>query len=245
MTKKVVGNWKMHKTIAETKDFITRLTPLLKGISSDVWIAPPFTAIAAAATCAQGSKIKIGAQTMSARDSGPFTGEVSGLMLKEAGAQFVILGHSERRTLFQEKNQEIYEKLKKALAIGLTPILCVGESEEEKESGRATKILEQQLEGCLQDIPPFEIILAYEPVWAIGTGRAAGPTEAAEAHGTCLEFLTKKWGPQVAKKACLLYGGSVTGETVKALLKEPSIHGVLVGGASLDVDKFVAILKGA
>lgn len=242
MLKKIVGNWKMHKTIAETKDFIKRLIPLLPGATSDVWLAPPFTAIEAAALAAKGSGLKIGAQTMSAQDSGPFTGEISGLMLKEAGAQFVILGHSERRTLFQEKNEQIHQKLKKALDVGLTPILCVGETEQEKESGKTIKILHEQLEGCLQDIPPFEIILAYEPVWAIGTGKTAGPQVAAEAHQVCLDFLTQKWGALAAKKVCLLYGGSVTGETVKALLEQPVIHGVLVGGASLDVDKFVAIL---
>jgi triosephosphate isomerase len=235
----------MNKTIAETKEFIHKLIPQIRDITSDVWLAPPFTAIHAAVHAAQGSQIKIGGQTMSGEDSGAFTGEVSGNMLKEAGAQFVILGHSERRILFQEKNDQICQKLKQSLALGLTPILCVGESEQEKERGETAEILEKQLEGCLQDIPPFEIILAYEPVWAIGTGKTASPDVAASAHQICLDFLAGTWGAGIAKKASLLYGGSVTQETVKTLLQQPSIHGVLVGGASLDVDKFVAVLKGA
>lgn len=242
---KVVGNWKMHKTIAETKEFIQNLIPSLKGLSCDVLLAPPFTAIQAAVEASKGSKIKIGGQTMSAEDQGPYTGEISGTMLQEAGATFVILGHSERRVLFQEKNEQIHHKLKKALALGLTPILCVGESEQEREMGKTEEILHKQLEECLQDIPPFEIIVAYEPIWAIGTGKSATPAIADQAHQICASFLAKKWSPQASQKACLLYGGSVTPETVTALLTQPYIHGVLVGGASLDVDKFIGILKGA
>ncbi len=242
---KVVGNWKMHKTIAETQDFIQKLCSSLKTISCDVLLAPPFTAIHAAKEAGKGSKLKIGGQNMSSEDFGPYTGEISGKMLQEAGASFVILGHSERRVLFQEKNGEIYKKLKKALSLGLTPILCIGESGEEREKGLTTEILQKQLEECLQDIPPFEIIVAYEPVWAIGTGKMATPQIASEAHQICAQFLAKKWGDAHAKQACLLYGGSVTPETVQDVLEQPYVHGVLVGGASLDVDKFIAILKGA
>lgn len=242
---KIVGNWKMHKTIAETQDFIKHLLPSLKTVSCDVLLAPPFTALHAAYKAAQGSNLQIGGQNMSSEDFGPYTGEISGKMLQEAGASFVILGHSERRLLFQEKNEDIYKKLKKALHLGLTPILCVGEMQEEREKGLTAKILQKQLEECLQDIPPFEIIVAYEPIWAIGTGKVATPDMANQAHQMCSEFLTKKWGLKSAKKVCLLYGGSVTAESAPDLLKKPYVHGVLVGGASLDVNKFIAILKGA
>ena len=241
MVKKVIANWKMNKTVGDVEKFIQKLIPCLPAISCDVWLAPAFTAIQAAVSFVKGSKIKIGAQTMSGEDAGAFTGEISGKMLKEAGAEFVILGHSERRLLFQEKNSTICQKLKKALEVGLKPILCVGERLEERSV--AAQILQTQLEECLQDIPPFEIMLAYEPVWAIGTGKSASVQEAALSHRVCLDFLEKKWGKVFAEKASLIYGGSVTPETVQSLLQDPLIHGVLVGGASLDVDKFIAMLQ--
>lgn len=233
----IAGNWKMHKTIAETENFIERLKPSLKDAKISVLLAPPFTALETAVRMAKGYSLQIGAQNMHAGDGGAFTGEISGAMLKDVGCSFVILGHSERRQLFKETDSFIHEKLKKCLSLLLTPILCVGETQEERTQNKTRQVLERQLEGCLKNLS-FHGMIAYEPVWAIGTGKSATPEMAEEAHLIIRNFLKM---PQIP----LLYGGSVTQENIVSLLKCPHVEGALVGGASLEVEKFKAILHNA
>jgi triosephosphate isomerase len=177
-------------------------------------------------------------------DEGAFTGEISARMVKEAGAKFVILGHSERRRLFHETDATVHQKLKKAFSSHLLPILCVGETLEEREAGKTFDVLSHQLKTALAGLTPAEMILAYEPVWAIGTGKTATPEIAQEAHHFCRGLLKKLWGEEQAAKIHILYGGSVTPETAHALAKQPDIDGALVGGASLDAAKFIQIIQG-
>lgn len=233
----------MYKTRGETKAFVHELAPLIQEAACRVFIAPPFTAIAAAASSAYGSTIEIGAQNMHDAENGPFTGEISAAMLLEAGARFVILGHSERRQLFQESNVFISRKIKSALSAGLQPILCIGETCEERDLGKTEEILSRQLSECLGDINPSEFILAYEPVWAIGTGQMAIPEMAQEVHSYCRTWLAKKWGEPFAQKIPLLYGGSVKPETFSSLMEMPDIDGALVGGAALDVASFANMIN--
>ena len=234
----VVANWKMYKTGAEAQKFLTqvkgKLPPAVK-----VFIAPSFTALPILG--AQGFKdVVIGAQNMHEAEEGAFTGEVSASMLKDAGARFVILGHSERRRLFHETDGLIHQKLKRAFASQLLPILCIGETLEEREAGKTFEVLSHQLKTALEGLDPAELILAYEPVWAIGTGKTATPEVAQEAHHFCRGLLKKLW----AKETSILYGGSVTPETATLLAKQPDIDGALVGGASLDPVKFIQIIQG-
>ena len=233
MTKKIpiiAGNWKMHKTIAQTKDFIECLKSTIPQ-EVEVWIAPAFTALQEAVKTASGSGVKIGAQTMHLEAQGAFTGEISAEMIKDLGCFFVILGHSERRLLFQEKQEDIVKKVKKALFIGLTPILCVGENLEEKQNGKTEEILTKQLEGVLS----LEgIIVAYEPVWAIGTGKSASYEEVEKAHSIIAQLMPPS--------TPILYGGSVGAENSQKLIQSSLVSGFLVGGASLEVEKFSAIV---
>lgn len=239
----VIANWKMYKTGAEAAAFVKKLQVPPKKVRA--FIAPAFTAIASAAAAAKGSSIVIGAQDIHDAEEGAFTGAVSARMVLEAGAKFVILGHSERRRLFQESDALIQKKVGRALSSGLLPVLCVGESQEERESGKTAEVLKRQIGACLSGIKPSDIILAYEPVWAIGTGKTATPEMAEEAHLLCRGFLAQLWGAPAAKKIPILYGGSVTPETAPALLKQGNVNGALVGGASLDPQKFSQILQGA
>lgn len=238
----IAGNWKMHKTIGQAREFIQKLAEALPPVATRIFIAPSYTAIQAAAEAASSTKIVIGAQNMHEAESGAFTGAVSASMLKDAGARFVILGHSERRQLFHETNPLINRKIKRAIAEGLLPILCIGETQKERDAKETKKILRLQLEECLKEISPTEIVVAYEPVWAIGTGKTATPEMAEEAHLLCREFLNTLWGKSTAEHLNILYGGSVTPETAFSLLKQPNIDGALVGGASLHVDKFIQII---
>jgi len=239
----IIANWKMYKTGAEAAAFVKQLKAPTKGVRA--FIAPAFTAIAPAAAAAKGSSIVIGAQDIHEAEEGAFTGAVSARMVLEAGAKFVILGHSERRRLFQESDAVIQKKVSRALSSGLLPVLCVGESQQERESGRTAEVLKRQIGACLEGIKPSDIILAYEPVWAIGTGKTATPEMAEEAHLLCRGFLAQVWGAAAAQKTPILYGGSVTPETAPALLKQGNVNGALVGGASLDPQKFSQILQGA
>lgn len=240
----IAANWKMHQSIGQTKEFIQKLRKELPVTASKIFITPPFTAIEAAARQAASTKIVIGAQNMHEAASGAFTGEISAGMLKEAGAQFVILGHSERRTLFNETNELIRQKIKRALSEGLLPLLCIGENQKERDQKETKKVLCLQLEACLKELPPSEIVIAYEPVWAIGTGKSATPEMAEEAHLLCRDFLSSFWGKEKAGNLNILYGGSVTAETAPGLLKQPNIDGALVGGASLHIDSFIQIIRG-
>jgi triosephosphate isomerase len=249
----LVANWKMHKTIEETKLFLEVLARDLSERTSDrgtgeIWIAPPFTAIAAAAQFIreQGLTVRIGAQNVAGQPQGAFTGEVSAAMLKEVGASFCIIGHSERRTLFQENDALIHEKIRMALAQDLLPLLCIGESSVEREQGRVKEVLRSQLAAALRGLTSRDVeklCIAYEPIWAIGTGKTATPELAEEAHAVIRDFLVQEWGRDVAVKIPLLYGGSVKAENIVSLLKQPDIDGALIGGASLDPQLFVQLIR--
>jgi triosephosphate isomerase len=233
----VVGNWKMYKTAREAADYLEELLPLIEGCTADVYLAVPYTSVATAAKAAKGSRVLIGAQNMNDAREGAFTGEIAALMLKEAGAEFVLLGHSERRHHFDETNQFIHRKIIRALADDLIPILCVGETLEEREAGRMEEVLREQIEKGLAGIPAEEagkILLAYEPVWAIGTGKSASAAMAQEAHAFCKEVLGDLFGKRKAGTLPILYGGSVSDANIADLIAQKDISGVLVGGSSLD-----------
>lgn len=242
----IAGNWKMHFAAAEAAAFVRALVPKVSGVNSSVYLAPPFTSIEAAANAASGSQIRIGAQNMSEFHKGAYTGEVSSEMLKEAGAQFVILGHSERRQIFHEDDAMIHRKLKWAIEEGLEPILCIGETQEERDQSQTQGILHRQLAEALKGFSPEalqKVILAYEPVWAIGTGKTATPDIAEETHALCRAFLVEGWGNDVAATLPILYGGSVKPENIQELIQKPNIDGALIGGASLNVESFADIIQ--
>jgi len=242
----ITGNWKMYKTIPETMNFIQSLLPLVKNTSVRVFLAVPFTAIKSASEAVQGSGITVGAQNMNDASEGAFTGEIAGRMLKDAGAQFVILGHSERRRYFKETDAIIHGKVVRALKDGLIPLLCIGETAEERKAGKTTEVLEGQLAKGLADLTKDQIgkvILAYEPVWAIGNDQAATPEVAEEAHKVCRQFLAKTWDQDVADHVVIQYGGSVKPDNAAALLAQPDIDGLLVGGASLKPEMFSQIIN--
>lgn len=244
----IIGNWKMHKTLPEASDFVAQFVAAYTPLDNlEVGLAVPYTSIAPLAQLAQdkGSPLLIGAQNMNDCSEGAFTGEVAAAMLKEAGAQFVLLGHSERRRLFGEDDAFINRKVKKAASIGLRPVLCVGETEEEYEEKKTEAVLEQQLTLGLEGIPSTELgnlVIAYEPVWAIGTGRSATPKIAEEAHAFCRSVLVKLLTKTLAKKVPILYGGSVTPSNAASLLEQEEIDGLLIGGASLSLESFLQIV---
>lgn len=241
----LVANWKMHKTIAEAKQFVETLAPLLDK-SQLVYLAVPFTALATIAADCKALPVSVGAQNMHDEAAGAFTGEVSAQMLKEAGASFVIVGHSERRRLFHEDNAFIARKVRRALIEGLRPILCIGETQEERDNNLTQNVLREQLTACLEGVLPEEmerLTLAYEPVWAIGTGKVATAKDVKAAHGFCRDLVAKKWGREVAAQLPLLYGGSVKPEGVQELIVLDDVDGFLVGGASLSPIAFSEIIK--
>ncbi len=239
----VVANWKMYKTIPEAQEFVRMLMPQInKDTQLKVFLAVPFIALP---VLAQESALFVGAQNMHDAEEGAFTGEISAKMLKSCGAHFVILGHSERRTLFQETSSWINRKVKRAVKEGLVPLLCVGESLQEREEGRTQEVLFTQLEESLEDLTAQELstlIIAYEPVWAIGTGKTATPELAQETHALIRTFLAQKWGSAFAEETPILYGGSVKAENSVALIGQKDIDGALIGGASLDVTSFAKII---
>ncbi len=242
----IAGNWKMYKTQKEAKEFIEKIAPLLEKSDISVYLAPPYTAIYAAAATAKGSHIVIGAQNMNAEKEGAFTGEVSADMLKDAGAGFVLIGHSERRQLFHETDLVINEKIKSALNSKLVPVLCIGETQEERDKNQMEAVLTRQLEEALRGLSSEElkkIIIAYEPVWAIGTGLTATPEIAEDAHRFCRELLAKRFDQDVAQTILILYGGSVKPETIEKLIKMENIDGALIGGASLQPETFAQIVN--
>lgn len=242
----ITGNWKMYKTIPEATAFIQELIPLVKKATVQVYLAVPFTALRAAADCAKKSPIVIGAQNMHDATEGAFTGEIAGRMLKDAGARFVILGHSERRRLFKESNAFINRKVKRALAEGLQPVVCIGETLEEREANQTEEVLSRQLLESLADVTDEQLeqlMIAYEPVWAIGSDRPATPEIAQEVQAQCRKKMAQQWGKAVAEKIVIQYGGSVNPENAHALLKQPDIDGLLIGGASLSVATFSEIIN--
>lgn len=239
----IAGNWKMHKTIAEAQQFVRTLLPQIEATTSRVWIAPPFTALNACALAAEGSSVKIGGQNLHASHEGAFTGEISGRMLHDAGASFALIGHSERRQHFHEKGEEIHKKLQAALHSKLTPLLCIGETAEEREWGHTNQVLTRQIEEALHGIEAESLVVAYEPVWAIGTGKTATPQMAQEVHHWIRETFSRLFGAPFAKQLTILYGGSVKPNNIAELMHEPDIDGALIGGAALDVDSFVQMVK--
>jgi triosephosphate isomerase len=237
----IVGNWKMNKTSSETEAFLRALLPI-DFPSIESVICPPFTALAVAQQHLQHSGLLLGAQNMDAHDSGAFTGEISPVMLRELNVHYVILGHSERRTLFAEKDEDIRLKLISAIEHGLTPILCVGETLEEREKDMTEEVINRQIHAALRDIQcPPSLVIAYEPVWAIGTGQTAAPAEAEEVHVKIYTLLKNLYGTQ-SESIRILYGGSMNSHNAEALLREKHIDGGLIGGASLKAESFRELL---
>lgn len=241
----IAGNWKMHGTLAEARALATAVVtaaPELAG--ADLLLIPPFTALTEVGRLVAGTGVELGSQDLFWEDKGAFTGQVSGPMLKDAGCRFVLVGHSERRQYFGETDETVARKVRAAQRSDLSPIVCFGETLEEREAGRMIDRIDAQLELGLRDLDAGEIgsvLLAYEPVWAIGTGRTASPAQAEEVHAHVRRRLEEKYGNGPASCAIILYGGSVKPTGSYSLFKEKNIDGFLVGGASLDADAFVAI----
>jgi triosephosphate isomerase len=244
----IAGNFKMFKTAAETADYVLALRGLIAGVQGvDVVIAPPFTSLQAAAQTAAGSAIGVGAQNIHWEREGAFTGEVSAGMVREAGARFVIIGHSERRTLFGETNGSVNKKMNAVIAAGMTPIVCIGETLEQRDRNETLAVLDRQIKEGLDGATGEQLaamVLAYEPVWAIGTGRNATPAQAGEAHFHIRQRLKQWFGLDSAERCRILYGGSVKPDNVSRLIAHPDVDGALVGGASLDPRAFFAIIQG-
>ncbi|HKV05796.1 MAG TPA: triose-phosphate isomerase [Candidatus Acidoferrales bacterium] len=243
----IAGNWKMYKTQAETRAFFEAFRPLVaRSRHCDIVVAPPYTSLIAAAEAARGSAIMIAAQNVHGRPDGAFTGEISARMLVEAGCSGVIIGHSERRQYFNDTDETVHRKTKTALEAGLTPIVCVGEILSEREGNLTESVLKRQFEGGLGALTRAEfsrILLAYEPVWAIGTGRTATPEIAAGAHRYLRELAAARFSFEEASALRILYGGSVKPENIKGLMAQVEIDGALVGGASLDPQSFASIVN--
>jgi triosephosphate isomerase len=235
----------MHKTVEEAVSFVQQLLPNLKESNPKVSLAVPFTMIQALAKEAEGSPLIIGAQNMNDASQGAFTGEIAAKMLLDVGAQFVLLGHSERRHIFQEDNAFINRKLKRAIEDQLHPVLCIGETQKEHESTQTQDVLRQQITECLQDLQAEQLknlTLAYEPVWAIGTGLSATPEIAQQAHAFCRQVLSEIFNADFANQIVIQYGGSVTPSNAKELLLQPDVDGLLIGGASLSLESFIKII---
>jgi triosephosphate isomerase len=243
----IAGNWKMYKTIAETRAFFAAFTPLVaKSTHCDIVVAPPYTAISAAADAAKSTNIAMAGQNVSWSKEGAFTGEVSAPMLVEAGCRYVIVGHSERRQLFRETDDNVAKKSLMALSSDLTPIVCLGESDEERTNSLEQEVLRRQFTGGPGALTPDEfsrILIAYEPVWAIGTGKVATPEIAAAAHKFIRQCAAEQFSPAHAATLRILYGGSVKPDNVKGLMAQQELDGALVGGASLDPKSFAAIVN--
>ncbi len=243
----LAGNWKMNKTISEAINLAVRLKYACNSVDDrDIVLCPPYTSIKPVAETVDESPIEVGAQNMHFKRSGAYTGEVSPDMVKDAGAGWVILGHSERRQYFDEDEELLARKLKTASEEGLKVFYCIGETEDQRDAGRVQEILEGQLDGALAgfDFDDFEeLVIAYEPVWAIGTGNSATPEQANEAHGVVRDTISKLFNPGVAEKIRVVYGGSVKPHNVQELMAQPDIDGALVGGASLTAEDFADIVK--
>jgi triosephosphate isomerase len=243
----IAGNWKMYKTQVDTRAFFAAFLPLVaSSVHCDIVIAPPFTSVPSAVEAARGSTIGIAGQNLHWEKEGAFTGEISAPMLVEAGCRAVIIGHSERRQYFGETDESVNRKLKAALAAGLTPIVCVGETLGEREGNRTQTVLQCQCEGGFASLTPQDfsrILLAYEPVWAIGTGRTATPEMAEEAHRHIRALAAERFTPEAASAVPVLYGGSVKPDNIRGLMAQPDIDGALVGGASLEAKSFAAIVN--
>ncbi len=240
----VAGNWKMHNTVAESVALANAIKEGVLGLKSgEVVVAPPFTALAAVAGALGGSPVAMSAQNMHEEDKGAFTGEVSASMLEDVGCRYVILGHSERRKYFGETDEGVNRKIKKALAAGLKPIVCVGETDEERAHGVTRSVVEKQIRGALLSVEQIDdVVIAYEPVWAIGTGKVATSAQAEEVHAFIRGLIGQLYG-SIAESIRILYGGSVTKDNIAELAAMGNIDGALVGGASLKADGFLGIIS--
>lgn len=250
MRKRIVaGNWKMNKTNAEAVAMVNELKELVKGIDNvGIVIGAPFTVLSDLNNVVKGSNVKLAAQNMYCAANGAYTGEISPEMLKAVGVEYVILGHSERREYFGETNEFVNKKVKFALENGLTPILCVGEKLEEREAGNTEKVVEDHVVNGLKDITKEQmkdVVIAYEPVWAIGTGKTATPEQAEDVHKFIRDLLTKMYDEETSSNVTIQYGGSMKASNSKELIGKENIDGGLVGGASLKADEFAAIVKSA
>ena len=247
MRKKVIaGNWKMNMLPNEAMNFIEQFAPLVKDTENEVILCVPYTDLFYALLHVQGTNIKVGAQNMHWEESGAYTGEVSGKMLKSIGVEYVIIGHSERRQYFAETDETVNKKIKSALANGLKPIVCVGETLEQREQGITKNIITDQVEKALEEISAEslkDIIIAYEPIWAIGTGKTATKEDANETIKQIREKIAEKYGQNVADGVIIQYGGSVKSSNAKELFEMSDIDGGLVGGASLKPDEFSKIVN--
>ena len=247
----IAGNWKMYKNITEAIELSNGLKRELFKLdfeAVEVVLCPPFTALSEVAEVLSESDIGLGGQDMYWQEEGAFTGEISALMLKEAGCRYVIIGHSERRQFFGETNETVNKKLKSALEHGLIPILCVGENLQEREANKTFEVIQNHIINGLQDINAelmLKTVIAYEPVWAIGTGKTATEEQAQEAHKYIRGLLRKSYGNDVAESVRIQYGGSVKPENIAGLIAKPDVDGALVGGASLKIEKFTAIVTKA
>jgi triosephosphate isomerase (TIM) len=242
----IAGNWKMFKTVQEATIYVKELRSLVKDITDvTVVVAPPFTAIHAASEAARNSNVSVSSQNMFWEREGAFTGEISAAMIKEAGAEYAIIGHSERRTLFGENDVTVNRKVTTALANTLTPIVCIGETLEQRERNETMDVIDRQIKGGLDGLNGDQVaalVVAYEPVWAIGTGRNASPAQANEVHAHIRSRLRQWFGAPAADHCLVIYGGSVKPDNIRDLIAQPDVDGALVGGASLDVRAFYDIV---
>jgi len=242
----IAGNWKMYKTVHDAVVFVKELKSAVKDVNDvEIVVAPPFTAVHAVAEAARNSNIGVAAQNLYWEREGAFTGEVSPAMVKESGAEYVIVGHSERRRLFGETDAIVNRKVVAAIGAALTPIVCIGETLEERERDETLAVLDRQLQDGLDRLTADQIadlVLAYEPVWAIGTGRTASSAQAEEAHAHIRKRLRQWFGGDTAERCHVIYGGSVKPDNIRELIAEPDVDGALVGGASLDIRGFADIV---
>ena len=241
----IAGNWKMHNTMAEAKTLVKDLAALVADAQAEVVVCAPFTALAAAKEAAQGTNVKVGAQNIHWEAKGAFTGEISAAMLKEIGVEYVVVGHSERRQYFAETDETVNKRTKAALAAGIIPIVCCGETLEEREANITEKIVGDQVKADLADLTAAEVaslVIAYEPVWAIGTGKTASPEQAQEIHAFIRSIVANKYGKEIADNTSILYGGSCKPSNAKELFANPDVDGGLIGGAALKVSDFKGII---
>jgi len=242
----LAGNWKMNKTISEAETLAQELTDALKNCKHKIMIAPPFTSLQSVSKIVKGSNILLGAQNVSLEEQGAHTGEISPVMLKDAGVDVAIIGHSERRLIYGETDEMVNKKVKLALSHSLEVIICVGETLEQREAGKAESVVEEQLDGAfagLQESQLDPITIAYEPVWAIGTGKTATPEDADAIHAFIRKKLSRLYSNEAAEKMVIQYGGSVKPGNVKGLMAMENIDGALVGGASLKSETFIPIAE--
>jgi triosephosphate isomerase len=248
MRRKIIaGNWKMNKTVTEALELVRKLSMELKDIKAvDIIVCPVFTSLYSVSQEIDGSNIKMGAQNLFWEEKGAFTGEVAAGMLKDVDCEYVIIGHSERRNIFKETNEFVNRKLKAALKAKLKPIVCVGERLEERKKNETFNVITSHIDGALADLSADDlknVVIAYEPVWAIGTGVNATPQQAQQVHAFIRKIIAEHFGSQTAEDLAILYGGSVNPGNIKSLISKPDVDGALVGGASLKADSFVEIVK--